>query len=340
MDSTHSLDNQPSLARDVPAVVRDEFIVAAEDCGGRLDAFLVARLGDFSRTNLRKAIAAGEVFVDGKSAKPAYRLRDGQRVTVVITAREPDGPQPENIPLDILYDDDHLAVVNKPANMVVHPAKGHWSGTLASALAFHFGQLSGVGGLTRPGIVHRLDRDTTGVLVVAKNDIAHVRLAEQFETREVEKEYHAIVRGVPDRDRDRIEQPIGVHPYQREKMAIRGNHATTREAVSDYHVAERFAGFALLRVFPKTGRTHQIRVHLAHVGCPVVCDRLYAGHAQITRGDLLRSNDPTVILKRQALHAARIRFVHPVTQAALEISAPLPADMEAALETLRAAREA
>lgn len=336
MDSTPSLDHRTFEPRGEPIVTRGEFCVAAADQGERLDAFLAARLGGFSRTQIRKAISAGgEVFVDGKSAKPAYRLQDGQCVTVAIGARAPDGPEPENIPLDILYEDDQLAAVNKPAGMVVHPAKGHWSGTLASALAFHFGQLSSVGGLTRPGIVHRLDRDTTGVVLVAKNDVAHLRLAEQFEARQVEKTYEAIVRGVPDRDRDRIEQPIGVHPYQREKMAIRSNHATTREAITDYEVAERFSGFALLRVFPKTGRTHQIRVHLAHLGCPVLCDRLYAGHAQITVGDLRRSTDTTLVLDRQALHAARIRLAHPVTRQKLEISAPLPADMLAALKALR-----
>ena len=318
--------------------MRFEFTVAATDEGVRLDAFLVTRLDDISRTRLRKSITAGEVLVDGKPAKPAYRMHDGQRVAVAIEPALPDGPHPEDIPLDILYEDDHLAVINKPAQMVVHPAKGHWSGTLASALAYHFSQLSGVGGLTRPGIVHRLDRDTTGVIVVAKSDNAHLRLAAQFEAREIEKEYHAIVRGVPDRDHDRIEQPIGVHPYQREKMAIRANHATAREAITEYDVVKRFSGFALMHIFPKTGRTHQIRVHLAHLGCPVLCDRLYAGHARITLGDLQRTNDTKVLLERQALHAARIRFVHPDSGEPLQISAPLPADMQATLDALRARR--
>lgn len=316
--------------------MRFEFTVAAADAGVRLDAFLVTRLSDLSRTQLRKSITAGDVLVDGRPAKPAYRLRDGQHVTVAIEPPSPDGPEPEDIPLDILFEDDHLAAINKPAHMVVHPAKGHWSGTLASALAHHFSQLSGVGGLTRPGIVHRLDRDTSGVLVIAKSDRAHLRLAAQFEAREVEKEYHAIVRGVPDRDHDRIEQPIGVHPYQREKMAIRANHATTRQAITEYEVVERFRGFALLHVFPKTGRTHQIRVHLAHLGYPILCDRLYAGHAQITLGDLQKTDDPTVLLERQALHAARIRLVHPASGEPLQISAPLPADMQATLKALRA----
>ena len=302
----------------------------------RLDAFLASHIGGFSRTQLRNAISAGEVHVDGRTAKPSYRLKPNQSVTVALTANVAEGPQPLDIPLDILHEDDQIAVVNKPAGMVVHPAKGHWSGTLASALAFHFSQLSSVGGVTRPGIVHRLDRDTTGVILVAKTDAAHQAMAAQFEARTVEKEYHAIVRGVPDKDRDRIDQPIGVHPYHREKMAIRDNHSTTRTAVTEYEVAERLRGMALIRAFPKTGRTHQIRVHLAHVGCPVLCDRLYAGHAQITKGELQRSADGTVLLDRQALHAARIALDHPHTGQRVEFSAPMAADMEQVLLALRA----
>jgi 23S rRNA pseudouridine1911/1915/1917 synthase len=235
----------------------------------------------------------------------------------------------------VLFEDDHLAVINKPTGMVVHPAKGHWAGTLASALAFHFSRLSSVGGVSRPGIVHRLDRDTTGAILVAKTDVAHQSLAAQFEAREVEKEYQAIVRGVPNRDRDRIDQPVGVHPNQREKMAIRANHSTTRTALTEYEVVERFPGFALLRVFPKTGRTHQIRVHLTYVGYPILCDRLYAGHAQITTGQLQKTDDPTVLLDRQALHAARISFTHPVSGERVQVSAPLAADMQCVLDVLR-----
>ena len=180
-----------------------------------------------------------------------------------------------------------IVVVNKPAGMIVHPAKGHWEGTLASALAHHFGTLSGRGGPTRPGIVHRLDRDTSGVIVVAKNDQAHDALAAQFKSREVEKEYLAIVVGVPDRDRDVIDEPIGDHPTQREKKAIRREDPSARPAVTVYEVVERFAGYALVRALPKTGRTHQIRIHLAHIGYPVLCDRLYGGRAIITELELI-----------------------------------------------------
>ena len=320
---------------DEPEITTGRFTVDETMDGMRLDTFLVDQTSGFSRTQLRNAISAGEIQVDDRNAKPAYRLKAGQVVTAAIVDKTPDGPEPEDIPLDILFEDEHLAVVNKPSGMVVHPAKGHWGGTLASALAFHFSRLSSVGGTTRPGIVHRLDRDTTGVILVAKHDAAHRVLAAQFEAREVLKEYHAIVRGVTDRDRDRIVQPIGVHPYQREKMAIRANHSTTRDAITDYEVVERFRGFTLMKAFPKTGRTHQIRVHFTHVGCPILADRLYAGHSQVTRGDLLRSDDTTVILDRQALHAAKIEFTHPQSRDRMTVEAPLSSDMQAVVRLLR-----
>ena len=179
---------------------------------------------------------------------------------------------------------------------MVHPSRGHLGGTLVNALAHHFSQLSGVGGLCRPGIVHRLDRDTSGLVIVAKNDESHMLLAAQWEARTIEKHYFALVAGVPDRDRDQIEQPIGMHPHQREKMAIRPGHPTSREATTFYEVCERYAGYAAMHLHPRTGRTHQIRVHLAHIGCPVLCDRLYGGRAQLTLGDLQQSDDTTIVL--------------------------------------------
>jgi 23S rRNA pseudouridine1911/1915/1917 synthase len=312
-----------------------ELTVAPEDAGCRLDVYLAQRFPTHSRVHLRKAINAAGVQVDGQRTKAARRLRAGERVCVVLPPVPREAPLPENIPLEVLFEDGHLAAINKPAGMVVHPSKGHWSGTLASALQFHFDNLSGAGGPVRPGIVHRLDRDTSGVLLVAKTDEAHFRLAAQFERRTVEKQYLAIVVGRPDRDRDLIDQPIGIHPYQREKMAIRRDHPTSRPAETFYEVVERFDGFALVLATPKTGRTHQIRVHLNHIGCPVLCDRLYGGRAVLTWGQMQRDNDATVLLDRQALHAARLRFVHPVTKSPLEISAPLPADLEAVLAELR-----
>jgi 23S rRNA pseudouridine1911/1915/1917 synthase len=196
--------------------------------------------------------------------------------------------------------------------------------------------LSTAGGPTRPGIVHRLDRDTSGILLVAKNDQAHAKLAAQFESRTIEKAYLAIVAGRPLRDRDVVEEPIGMHPRHREKMAIRRNDPEARPAETFYEVVEPFDGFALVRATPKTGRTHQIRIHLDHIGCPVLCDRLYGGRAAITRGEIRRdATDETVLLDRQALHAHRLRFAHPETGQPLEIEAPLPADMQSVLAELR-----
>lgn len=327
------------LAADQPL----ELAVGPAAAGQRLDAFLAHELPRYSRVQLRKVIGAGGVQVNGQGTKVAHRLAAGDRITIVLPPMNAAGPHPEEIPLDVLYEDEALIAINKPPGMVVHPARGHWSGTLASALAFHFRQLSSVGGATRPGIVHRLDRDTSGVMVVAKTDPMHFALATQFEARTTEKEYFAITAGVPDRDRDVVEQPIGIHPQQREKMAIRGGHATSREASTFYEVLERFVGFAAVKVLPKTGRTHQIRVHLAHIGCPVLCDKLYGGRTSITSGELRKRlspgashpDDAEVILSRQALHASRIRLAHPATGEPIEFVAPLPADLQAALHVLR-----
>jgi 23S rRNA pseudouridine1911/1915/1917 synthase len=313
-----------------------ELVVEEAFDGCRLDVFLAQTFSAYSRVHLRKVINADAVQVNGRRAKAAHKLRTGERVSIVLPELPKISPQPEDIPLDILYEDDWLAAINKPAGMVVHPAKGHWKGTLTSALQFHFDKLSGAGGPTRPGIVHRLDRDTSGVLVVAKTDQAHFALADQFEARSTEKEYLAITMGVPDHDRDIIDQPIGIHPYQREKMAIRRDHATSRAAQTYYEVVERFKGLAAVKVLPKTGRTHQIRVHLAHVGCPVLCDKLYSGRDRITRGELTRNpSDREVILARQALHASRLALLHPATAQRLEFAAPLPQDMQQVLNVLR-----
>jgi 23S rRNA pseudouridine1911/1915/1917 synthase len=323
------------------------FTVSPDEAGRRLDLFLADKLPEFSRATLRRAIDAGFVLVDGTAAKPAARLKALSEVIVQQVDVPRKGPAPEPIPLSILYEDDAIVVVDKRAGMIVHPARGHWEGTLASALAHHFGKLSERGGPTRPGIVHRLDRDTSGVIVVAKNDQAHDALASQFKARNVAKEYLAIVVGVPDRDQDVIDEPIGDHPTQREKKAIRREDASARPAVTYFDVLERFAGYALLRARPKTGRTHQIRIHLAHVGYPVLCDRLYGGRAEITELELIprekmsqyeratieRSDQP--LLARQALHAHRLSFAHPTTGELMQFEAPPPADFERALEALR-----
>jgi 23S rRNA pseudouridine1911/1915/1917 synthase len=207
---------------------------------------------------------------------------------------------------------------------------------LVAALAYRFGQLSSIGGPARPGIVHRLDRDTSGVMVVAKTDRAHLGLAKQFEQRTTEKHYTAIALGVADRDRDLIDLPIGVHPYQREKMAIRTQMPNAREARTFYEVTERYQGFCVIDARPQTGRTHQIRLHLAHIGCPVLCDRLYGGRSQITLGEIEdgREREP-VVLSRQALHARRLKLRHPQTGDELVFESPLPADMAHLLDLLR-----
>lgn len=274
-------------------------------------------------------------MVNGHPAKASQKLHAGDVVTATELEVPREGPQPQPIPLEIIYEDEAIAVIDKRAGMIVHPARGHWDGTLASGLAHHFGQLSGRGGPARPGIVHRLDRETSGVIIVAKTDTAHDALASQFKARTVAKEYLAIVVGVPDRDRDVVDQPIGDHPTQRERKAIRRDHPSCRDAVTLYEVEERFAGFAFVRARPKTGRTHQIRLHLAHVGCPVLCDRLYGGRSQVTAAELGGTGDD-VLLRRHALHSHQLTVSHPTSGEIIHFEAPLHVDMERVLEVLRA----
>lgn len=322
------MDSAPSL----PA----EFTVADSSAGARIDAFLAAQIPGFSRTLLRKAIDSGAVTVDGRGRKPSFKLTEGSVVKIAEFELPHEGPEPEPIALDLLYEDDDLVAVNKPPGMVVHPAKGHWHGTLASALAHHFGQLSTLGGATRPGIVHRLDRDTSGVLVVAKHNRAHESLAQQFHDRTVEKRYLAITAGCPDRDEDFIDKAIGAHPHQREKKALREGHPTSRAAQTRIKVLERFRGFAMVEVAPKTGRTHQIRLHLAHIHCPVLCDKLYGGRSQITAGELSGGEcTGEVILARQALHARKLTVDHPASGERLTFEAPVPRDIQRVVELLQ-----
>jgi len=312
-------------------------VVQPESAGMRLDAFLARMIPGQSRSFLARSIEQGAVRLDGVAARAAARLKAGSLVCLTVPAPPRAGPAAEEIPLDFLFRDDVLAAVNKPAGMVVHPAKGNWKGTLAGALRWHLeregGGLSTAGGPTRPGIVHRLDRDTSGVIVVARTEEAHHRLARQFERRTVGKTYLALTQGEPDLDRDEISAPIGIHPYQREKMAVRRDHPTSREAVTRYEVVERLGGAALVRVTPQTGRTHQIRVHLAHIGCPVLCDALYSGRPVIEPSFFGLPAGPP-LLSRQALHAASLAIDHPATGVRLLLAAPLPADLETALEAL------
>jgi 23S rRNA pseudouridine1911/1915/1917 synthase len=308
----------------------------------RLDQYLVGAFPDFSRSVVRRVIDAGGVTVNDKVAKASYRVRHGDRIR--IQPPEPTHPQPipEDIPLHVLYEDEYLAVINKPADMVVHPAKGHWSGTLVNALRFHFGQLSEVNGDYRAGIVHRLDRDTSGAILVAKEELTHRDLSMQFEQRKIFKEYVALTAGVLDRDSDYIEGRIAHHPHDRVKMAVTDEEDEDgKDACSYYEVLERFRGFTLCRIQPRTGRTHQIRVHLASVGCPVLADKVYGGRDCFRLSDLVHGLDPAcdeMLLPRQALHAYRLRLRHPRRGNVLEVEAPLPAEFQKTLAALRVHR--
>lgn len=313
---------------DAPEGPMVRLVVQPQDDRMRLDSFLVVHCAALSRAKIQRAIIKGYASVDGVPCKASHKLVPGQ----VVDFRSPEpGPEvtlPEDIPLNIIYEDEHLLGISKPARMVVHPAKGHWSGTLAAALTHHFSCLSSIGGLGRPGIVHRLDRDTSGIIVVAKTDQAHRHLAEQFERRTIHKGYLTIVSPPPDRDRDNIQQPIGIHPYQREKMAIRGDHKTSRSAATFYEVMERAGPFAMVRVSPKTGRTHQIRVHLAHIGSPIVSDKLYSGRSLLRGRDISRQLQPElIVMDRQALHAHTIEFRHPIDGGMIQLTAPLADDI-------------
>ena len=311
--------------------------------GMRLDQYLHMYFQDFSRSELQAAIGGGHVTVNGRPSKASYKVRNDDKLRVELPEPVNDVIVPQDIPLQVLYEDDELAVVNKPPDMVVHPARGNWTGTLANALAFRFADsLSRENGTFRPGIVHRLDRDTSGCILIAKDDVTHREVSQQFEGRTVHKEYVAVAVGDLERDSDYVEAALKHHPKEREKMTVCDPlDPDAKSACSYYEVLERFRGFTLVKVSPKTGRTHQIRVHLLHVGCPVLADKQYGGRSRLTRLEL----DPTAVgernttlIGRQALHAHRLRFKHPRRGQWVEVEAPLPADMRQTLEALRELR--
>ncbi len=309
-------------------------IADAEAAGLRLDVWLARRLPALSRARLQSLIEDGHVLLDGRPARAAARLHETQTVVVDVPPPTPAEPQPEDIPLAVLYQDAHLLVVDKPAGLVVHPGAGTASGTLVNALLRHVADLSGIGGVLRPGIVHRLDRGTSGVLLVAKDDETHRALVTQFAGRSVEKEYLALVHGVPARTRGEIEAAIGRDPLQRKRMSVRARHG--REARTSWIVEEAFDGAALLRVRIHTGRTHQIRVHLSSIGHPVAGDASYGGmRTPSSRSAPARAT--LQALERPALHAARIAFTHPATGEHVSFASPLPADLAGTLAALRAA---
>ncbi len=311
-----------------------ELVAGPDDAGLRLDAWLARRLPDLSRSRLQALIASGDVRLDGKAARASLRVKSGQHALVRVPVAAPAAPRPQDIPLRLVHEDDALAVVDKPAGLVVHPGAGAPDGTLVNALLARLHGLSGVGGVLRPGIVHRLDRGTSGLLVVAKDDATHRALARQFAARTVEKQYLALVLGSPSRAAGEIDAPIGRDPVRRQRMSVKARRART--ARTSWSVLERFDGAALVRVAIHTGRTHQIRVHMASIGHPVAGDALYGG-ARTPSSRRAAARAALASLARPALHSARLVFTHPRTGQRLAFEAPLPADLDEVVAALRAA---
>jgi 23S rRNA pseudouridine1911/1915/1917 synthase len=302
-------------------------VVAGSDAGLRLDRFLASRIAELSRSQIQRLIQQGRVALSHGPARPGLVTTAGLEVVVDVPAPEAAVPEPEALPLSVLYDDDDLVVIDKPAGVVVHPGAGHARGTLVNALLHHVRGLSGIGGVTRPGIVHRLDRGTSGLMVIAKHDGAHRALAAQFQSRTVGKEYLALVWGRPPVGLC-LDKPIGRHPRQRQKMSTRA--AGGRAAVTRVIDASPIGGMTLLRVAIGTGRTHQIRVHLSDAGYPIAGDPLYGGRRSTPRaGAALRA------LQRPFLHAARLSFDHPADGRRMTFESPLPGDLQHVLDLLR-----
>ena len=304
----------------------------------RLDKYLHSRFANFSRAMIQKQIGAGAVKVNGKIVKSSFKLSPGDKIDLTPPELPSKEIMPEDIPLDIIYEDSQLIILNKQPNMIVHPARGNTHGTLVNALAFYSDKLSSGLGEFRPGIIHRLDKDTTGVMVITKNDTAQWKVAKQFERRQVKKTYLAIIHGTPELTRDRINAALGVHPRIREKYAIRPEIG--KEAITFYEVLESFRGFSLLRLTPKTGRTHQIRVHLSYIKHPIVADDMYGG--KLVYPWQLADAEPAAqdpIITRCALHASTLEFKHPTTGETMKFEAPLPADMQNLLDMLRKYRK-
>ena len=298
----------------------------------RLDRYLTTKLPHISRGGIQRLMREGCILVDGKPAKPTQHPVAGQTVEITWPVPREIEAKPENIPIEVLYEDDDLIVVNKPANMPTHPGHGHESGTLVNALLHHCaGSLSGIGGVVRPGIVHRLDMDTTGCLVVAKNDAAHIGLAAQFKERGVAKRYHAIVCGRLANEAGEIDAPIARHPVQRKLMTVQPG--ASRDARTGWRVIERLANCTLVEATLHTGRTHQIRVHFKHIGFPLAGDALYGKKATAQL-----ASDTGVCTDRQMLHAQSLAFTHPRSGKRLEVEATWPSDFNQAVAALRKAQ--
>lgn len=307
------------------------FKVPAEAAGERLDAFLAARIDGWSRARLQDLIEDAAALVDGRKTKPAYKVRAGDRIEIELTAPPTQSFAPENIPVDIVYEDSDLVVVNKPAGLVVHPAAGISHGTLANALSYHFEQLSTRAGVARPGIVHRLDKGTSGLMVVAKTEAAHENLTDQFRARNVFKSYLALAHGQVEKRKGEIDQPIARDPRNRIRMAV---VRAGRPALSVYRVRESFDRFTLLDVELKTGRTHQIRVHLAWLKHPVVGDGVYGAGRDKTIADA-EVRRTVAKLDRQFLHSTELGFTHPGTGQEMRFKAPLPGELSSLLNLIK-----
>jgi len=302
----------------------DYFTFAAEkeDVGTRIDVFLAENMEDLSRSGVQKLIDEGMITLNGGKTKANYKLREKDIIDVTVPEVKEVEILPEDIPLDILYEDNDVIVVNKPQGMVVHPAPGHTSGTLVNALMFHCGDdLSGINGEKRPGIVHRIDKDTSGVLMIAKNDMAHQSLAAQLAEHSITRKYNAVVYNGFNEDEGTVNEPIGRNPQDRKKMAVTQKHS--RHAVTHYRVIERMEKFTLIEAQLETGRTHQIRVHMTHIGHPLLGDPVYGPKKQ------------PISLEGQALHARVLGFIHPRSGEYMEFEAPLPPHFVALLERLR-----
>lgn len=298
-----------------------------DDRGLRLDVFLARHIENLTRSQIQLLNRSGAILIDGLQDKSGYRIRGGETIEVDLHALEQAPLAAEEIPLHIYFEDDDLAVIEKPAGLVVHPGSGTSSGTIVHALLFHFQKLSDAGGAARPGIVHRLDKKTSGLLIVAKNNVAHARLSKEFQDREIQKTYVALVHGKLQRETGTIELPVGRHPTARTKMAA-GN-PKGRSAHTEYQVMERYRGFTLLEVKIKTGRTHQIRVHFSALGHPVVGDDVYSERSY---KEFAKKFGP---LDRYFLHAAVLRFTHPSTGAPMEFRSPLPLELQKLLKSLK-----
>jgi 23S rRNA pseudouridine1911/1915/1917 synthase len=311
------------MERDEPRFPH-RFVAERAEEGVRLDLALARRFPGMSRSRLQRLVKGGFALVNGRPTRPGRSLAVGDEVEILMEVETRPYARPENIPLVVLFEDEHMVALDKPPGMAVHPGSGERSGTMANALSYRFGELSHLQGPLRPGIVHRLDKDTSGVILVAKSDEAHQALAAQFKERSVHKTYLAVVHGVVEFDADLISLPIGRHPARPEKMTVR-HDGSGRASETYYEVRERFRRHTFVEVHPRTGRTHQIRVHMAALGHPLVADRLYG------RSD--RVLNP--VMARQALHALRIEFHHPVSGEEMRLEAPIPADMERLLRFLR-----